>query len=35
MRSDPCEAFSPHGYLGIEASVIQRIATWIDAAPGR
>lgn len=35
IRSDPCEAFSPHGYLGIEAEVIQRIATWINAAPGR
>jgi hypothetical protein len=34
-QSAPCEAFSPHGYLGIEASVIQRIATWINAAPGR
>jgi pimeloyl-ACP methyl ester carboxylesterase len=35
IQSDPCEALSPHGYLGIEASVIQRIATWINAAPGR
>ena len=35
MQSDPCEPLSPHGYLGIEASVIQRIAGWINAAPGR
>src|SRR6185437_13686639 len=35
IQSDPCEAMSPHGYLGIEASVIQRIAAWISAAPGR
>lgn len=34
IRSDPCEAFSPHGYLGIEATVVQRIADWIKAAPG-
>ena len=35
IQSHPCEALSPHGYLGIEASVIQRIAGWIVAAPGR
>jgi hypothetical protein len=35
IQSEPCEAMSPHGYLGIEASVIQRIAAWINAAPGR
>jgi pimeloyl-ACP methyl ester carboxylesterase len=35
IQSDPCEAFSPHGYLGIEAMVVQRIADWIKAAPGR
>ncbi len=35
IQSDPCDALSPHGYLGIEASVIQRIAAWINAAPGR
>jgi hypothetical protein len=29
LRSDPCEAMSPHGFLGIEADVIQRISTWI------
>jgi hypothetical protein len=31
-RSDPCEAMSPHGYLGIEGMVVQRIAEWIRAA---
>lgn len=35
IQSDPCEALSPHGYLGIEGSVVQRIAAWITAAPGR
>ena len=35
IRSPPCEALSPHGYLGIEGSVIQRIAAWINAASGR
>ena len=29
LRSDPCEAMSPHGYLGIEGDVVQRIAGWI------
>jgi len=31
IQSDPCEALSPHGYLGIEADVVQRIADWIRA----
>ena len=35
FQSDPCEALSPHGYLGIEAMVVQRIADWIKTAPGR
>ncbi|MBV8888202.1 MAG: alpha/beta hydrolase [Alphaproteobacteria bacterium] len=34
-RGDPCEAFSPHGFLGIEDQVVQRIAEWIIAAAGR
>jgi pimeloyl-ACP methyl ester carboxylesterase len=34
-RSSPCEAMSPHGYLGIEGAVIQRISNWIAIAPGR
>jgi pimeloyl-ACP methyl ester carboxylesterase len=28
-QSDPCEALSPHGYLGIESDVVQRISGWI------
>jgi len=35
IQSEPCEALSPHGYLGIEAMVVQRIADWVKAAPGR
>lgn len=34
-RSPPCEAMSPHGYLGIEPAVVQRIADWIRATPAR
>jgi pimeloyl-ACP methyl ester carboxylesterase len=33
IQSEPCEAISPHGYLGIEADVVQRIADWIRATP--
>jgi hypothetical protein len=29
IQSDPCEAMSPHGYLGIEGDVVQRISGWI------
>ena len=29
IQSAPCEAMSPHGYLGIESDVVQRIAAWI------
>jgi pimeloyl-ACP methyl ester carboxylesterase len=28
-RSDPCEAFSAHGYLGIEAAVVDAIVQWM------
>jgi hypothetical protein len=35
QRSDSCEAMAPHGYLGIEADVVQRISDWIRAAGGR
>ena len=28
-RSDPCEPFSAHGYLGIEAPVVDAIVQWI------
>jgi hypothetical protein len=33
-RSDPCQRMSPHGYLGIEDTVVQRISEWIRAAAG-
>ena len=32
-ESGPCEARSPHGYLGIEPDVVKAIADWIKAAP--
>jgi pimeloyl-ACP methyl ester carboxylesterase len=35
IRSDPCRARSPHGYLGIEPVVVQRIAEWIRSVPVR
>ena len=35
LQSDPCEALSPHGYLGIEGHVVQQISGWIRAASGR
>jgi hypothetical protein len=35
LQADPCEGMSPHGYLGIEADVVQRIAAWIGASPAR
>lgn len=28
-RSDACEAYAQHGFLGIETQVVDRIATWI------
>jgi pimeloyl-ACP methyl ester carboxylesterase len=31
-RSDPCEAMSAHGYLGLEAEVVTAIADWIKAS---
>jgi hypothetical protein len=34
-RPDPCEGMSPHGYLGIVGTVVQRISDWIRAAGGR
>ncbi len=30
-RSDPCQAMSPHGYLGIEDQVVPQIIQWIKA----
>jgi hypothetical protein len=35
IESPPCEAMSPHGYLAIEAAVVQRIADWIRATPAK
>lgn len=34
-RSDPCEAFSAHGYLGKENETAQAIANWIVKKPYR
>jgi hypothetical protein len=34
-RADRCEGMSPHGYLGIEGMVVQRISDWIRMAGGR
>ncbi len=28
-RSDPCEAFSAHGYLGVEAATVAAISRWM------
>ncbi len=34
-QSEPCEALSAHGYLGIEAQVVGTIVRWIrDSARG-
>ena len=33
-RSDPCEAMSYHGFLGLEAQVVRAITDWIKAAQG-
>ena len=30
-RGDPCEAFAYHGFNGLEADVVARIAAWIQA----
>ena len=35
IEGPPCEAMSPHGYLAIEAAVVQRIADWIRATPAK
>jgi pimeloyl-ACP methyl ester carboxylesterase len=32
-RSDPCEAFSAHGFLGVEAPVVAAIAQWMRGEP--
>jgi predicted alpha/beta-hydrolase family hydrolase len=31
LRSDPCQALSPHGYYGIENQVVPSIIAWIQA----
>jgi pimeloyl-ACP methyl ester carboxylesterase len=31
LRSDPCQALSPHGYYGIEEQVVPSIIAWIQA----
>jgi pimeloyl-ACP methyl ester carboxylesterase len=35
-RSDPCEPYSAHGYLGVEAPVINAVVQWMrgEAPPG-
>jgi hypothetical protein len=33
-RSDPCDGMSPHGYLGIEEMVVERISDWIRTVGG-
>jgi pimeloyl-ACP methyl ester carboxylesterase len=32
-RSEPCEAFSAHGYLGVEAPVVSAIVRWMLGEP--
>jgi hypothetical protein len=35
IQGDPCGGLSPHGYLGIEGDVVQRISAWIGRLPRR
>jgi hypothetical protein len=35
ITGQPCGAKSPHGYFGIEAETVSRIADWIGGTPGR
>ena len=35
IRSSVCEAFAPHGFLGIETAVVHRVGDWIRAASAR
>jgi hypothetical protein len=30
-KSDPCEAYAPHGYFGIETQAVDTIARFINA----
>jgi pimeloyl-ACP methyl ester carboxylesterase len=34
-EGQPCEGMSPHGFFGIEAATVERIAEWIGASPTR
>jgi len=34
-QGQPCEGASPHGYFGIEAATVERIAEWIGTASAR
>jgi hypothetical protein len=33
IEGQPCEGMSPHGFFGIEAATVERIAEWIGATP--
>lgn len=33
-RSEPCEALSAHGFLGLDAEVVAAVAAWITGATG-
>ncbi len=35
IEGQPCEGMSPHGYFGIEAATVERIAEWIGATTRR
>ena len=35
IEGQPREAMSPHGYFGVEAATVERIAEWIGATTGR
>jgi hypothetical protein len=35
LRSDPCEAYSQHGFLGVEQQAVDRIAEFILRNGGR
>ncbi len=34
-RSDPCQALSPHGFIGQEAKTMAAIAAWMQGKPAR
>jgi hypothetical protein len=35
IEGQPCEGMSPHGFFGIEAETVERIAAWIGATTVR